>query len=200
MDDFTHERWKTVATWEGYYEVSDLGRARSLPRLSSDGKQLKGRILRPRILPKTGYHRVCFSRAGQHYDMYIHRLVLEAFVGPCPDGLEARHWDGDPANNRLGNLFWGTHSENQQDTLRYGRNPRANRTHCPQGHPYDEENTYIVPGTTHRQCKACHEWESGRNFILGKQCARGGCTSPVWARDLCRPHYDQQRNQAKRVG
>lgn len=50
----------------------------------------------------------------------IHRLVLEAFVGPRPDGLEARHRDGDPTNNRLDNLLWGTSSDNENDKRRHG--------------------------------------------------------------------------------
>jgi hypothetical protein len=43
---------------------------------------------------------------------YIHSLVLETFVGPCPDGLERLHRDDDPQNNRLSNLYYGTHAEN----------------------------------------------------------------------------------------
>ena len=48
--------------------------------------------------------------------LLVHRLVLLAFVGPCPEGLEGLHLDGIPANNSLPNLKWGIHSENvQQD-------------------------------------------------------------------------------------
>jgi hypothetical protein len=51
---------------------------------------------------------------------YVHRLVLRAFVGPCPDGQEVRHLDGNPANNNLANLAYGTRSENIADALRHG--------------------------------------------------------------------------------
>ncbi len=51
----------------------------------------------------------------------VHRLVLEAFVGPCPPGMQCRHLDGNPANNRLENLAWGTHAENAADKIRHGR-------------------------------------------------------------------------------
>ena len=51
----------------------------------------------------------------------VHRLVLEAFVGPCPAGLECRHLDTDPLNNRLENLVWGTREENHADRLVMGR-------------------------------------------------------------------------------
>lgn len=52
---------------------------------------------------------------GKQVQRHIHTLVLEAFVGPCPEGLECRHLDGDAGNNRLTNLRWGSRMENQKD-------------------------------------------------------------------------------------
>ena len=49
-----------------------------------------------------------------------HRLVLETYIGPCPKGMECRHLNGNRQDNRLDNLKWGTHSENQQDAVRHG--------------------------------------------------------------------------------
>jgi hypothetical protein len=54
------------------------------------------------------------------YYRYIHRLVLEAFIGPCPGGKECRHLDGNSLNNNLDNLCWGTHSENAKDMIKHG--------------------------------------------------------------------------------
>ncbi len=51
---------------------------------------------------------------------FVHRLVLEAFVGPCPEYMECRHIDGDKTNNHTSNLVWGTHLENMEDIKRYG--------------------------------------------------------------------------------
>jgi hypothetical protein len=68
-----------------------------------------------------GYLTVNVSRAGKKSARRIHRLVLEAFVGPCPEGHIGCHGDGDPTNNRLENLRWGTHQANADDTLRHGR-------------------------------------------------------------------------------
>ena len=51
----------------------------------------------------------------------IHRMVLEAFIGPRPDGMECRHLDGNKYNNRLENLAWGSHTENMQDSSRHGQ-------------------------------------------------------------------------------
>jgi hypothetical protein len=52
---------------------------------------------------------------------YVHHLVLEAFVGPRPKGMECCHWDDDATNNRLSNLRWGTRLDNMQDRIRNGR-------------------------------------------------------------------------------
>jgi HNH endonuclease len=59
----------------------------------------------------------------------VHRLVLEAFVGPCPEGMECRHLDGNRTNNRLDNLAWGTRIENHEDMKRHGTRPTGSRHH-----------------------------------------------------------------------
>jgi len=57
---------------------------------------------------------------GYQHRRLVHRLVLEAFIGPCPWGMQCRHDDGNPANNFLMNLLWGTPRENQLDRKRHG--------------------------------------------------------------------------------
>jgi HNH endonuclease len=54
----------------------------------------------------------------------IHTLVLNAFIGPCPPGLEGCHWDDDGTNNKLENLRWDTHSANVLDSVRNGTHAR----------------------------------------------------------------------------
>jgi hypothetical protein len=98
---------------------------------------------------------VTLYRDGRPKSVSVHRLVLLAFVGPCPDGLEGLHWDDDPANNRLSNLRWGTPGDNQRDCIRNGNHWKVNITHCPRGHEYTDENTYVAPGSGHRFCRAC---------------------------------------------
>lgn len=67
-----------------------------------------------------GYPHVVLSRDKKLHGRFIHRLVLEAFVGPCPAGMEGRHLDGNKHNARLSNLEWSTHVDNEADKVRHG--------------------------------------------------------------------------------
>ena len=64
-----------------------------------------------------------FDEQGRRSNHMVHRLILEAFVGPCPEGMEACHNDGDPENNRPENLRWDTRAENCRDKIRHGTTP-----------------------------------------------------------------------------
>jgi hypothetical protein len=101
--DTTIETWKAILGYEGLYEVSDLGRVRSLRR--------PGLILRPAINPR-GYAHVGLSRDTKGTTFNVHRLVSEAFLGPCPAGYETNHINGVKADNRAANLEWATRSAN----------------------------------------------------------------------------------------
>src|SRR5690606_11217835 len=94
----------------------------------------------------------CNGDGGKSYR--VHRLVMEAFVGPLPEGMEVRHLDDDPDNNALSNLVYGTRSENLEDRVRLGTHHHARKTHCTHGHPFSPENTYITPRKT-RVCRTC---------------------------------------------
>ena len=69
---------------------------------------------------KVGYPVIAMWANNKGVTKTVHRLVLEAFVGPCPDGMEALHADGTRTNNSLSNLRWGTRSENVQDAIAHG--------------------------------------------------------------------------------
>ena len=118
------ETWKPVVGFENLYEVSDLGRVRSVDRFIpgrwKTGQNRKGRVLSLES-HYGGYKQVQLCREGTITRKLVHRLVLEAFVGPCPLGLEACHDDDDPANNRLTNLRWDTRSANNRDKLNRSR-------------------------------------------------------------------------------
>lgn len=152
------ERWLPVAGYEGRYEVSSLGRVRSTPRITTarDGRvyRHRGRILSPAANTESGRLYVNLSRQGSCRTFAVHRLVIETFAGPCPDGMECCHDNGDCTDNRLVNLRWDTHSANIHDKVRHGNHMFANRTHCPAGHPYSTGNTYVW-GKGGRSCLTC---------------------------------------------
>lgn len=67
-----------------------------------------------------GYPTVCLTRNGKEFSCRVHRLVLEAFVGPCPAGHECAHDNGIRSDCRLSNLAWKTKKANQDDKRRHG--------------------------------------------------------------------------------
>lgn len=122
-------RWLPVVGYEGLYEVSDTGLVRSLPhkvaRRHWKGEmfihRLRGRRLKPHPGNGQGTHlAVSLSKDGKVKRCQVHRLVLEAFVGPPPNGQECCHFDGKHSNNLLANLRWGTRAENAGDMARHG--------------------------------------------------------------------------------
>lgn len=108
---------------------------------------------------EAGYLLVAVKVDGKQRRFRVHRLVLEAFVGPCPDGKECCHRDGDPTNNSLGNLYWGTHGQNMNDQVRHGTHTLASANECKQGHEFTVENTIIRPAGG-RDCRECNRRRS----------------------------------------
>lgn len=121
------EQWRAVVGYEGAYEVSNLGRVRSVDRVTTHGRRWRGRMLRQRTTC-WGYAEVQLRWGDQPEHKKIHTMVLEAFVGPRPEGLEARHRDDDKSNNQLDNLMWGTSAENKADAIANGRFARGERS------------------------------------------------------------------------
>ena len=97
------------------YLASDQGRIFSLRT---------GLILRP-ATEKRGYQHVALANR-LHY--WVHRIILTTFKGAAPVNTECRHFDGDAGNNRLSNLGWGTHEENEADKQGHGTISRCSKT------------------------------------------------------------------------
>ena len=113
-------QWKSIPTYSNY-EVSNFGQVRN---------KVTGKLLSQATKKgKHPYQRVHLCQNGKSRYILVHRLVLEAFVGPCPEGQQCLHLDSNPRNNRLDNLTWGTPVENHSTINRSGeRNGRSKLT------------------------------------------------------------------------
>lgn len=161
------EIWKPVIGWEGLYSVSDLGRFRgedrSIQTSSGHPQRIRGRIIEGSP-NQSGHLQVLLCNAGYEVPRLIHRLILEAFVGPCPEGMEGCHWDDNPANNALSNLRWGTDSDNSFDSVRNGNHPQARKKECKRGgHPLEAPN--LVPGHLKLGKRSCLACSRARSYI-----------------------------------
>ena len=148
-----NEEWRAVPGYGDRYEVSNLGRVRRIRRTGYRGKLIPDHYLTPDVRP-SGHLRVSLSLDSRVTRVWVHHLVLKGFVGPQPEGTEACHNDGDPTNNVAGNLRWDTKSANARDRQLHGTDHNARKTHCPKGHEYSSENTYLS-GNGHRRCRTC---------------------------------------------
>ncbi len=130
------EVWFGILGWEGYYEASNFGRVKSLARIVPmiDGRSYRVREKVMRTAVANDYLQVCFSRSGVEELHLVHRVILETFAGPCPEGMECLHGDGVSDNNRLDNLRWGTVQENKEDQKRHGTTMRGRKLGA--GHSY----------------------------------------------------------------
>lgn len=126
------ETWKPILGFENRYEVSDIGRVRSLDRYVEQ-KNKRGGITRrlyagrQRTLRtnKYGYVTVVLYRDGKGAHFNVHVLVLEAFIQPRPRGMEACHNDGSRDHNHVANLRWDTRVANLVDRHTHGTDFRG---------------------------------------------------------------------------
>jgi hypothetical protein len=159
--EIIHEEWRAVKGYEDHYEVSSLGRVRSLPRIVvRRGKPMRcaGKILECNVTSTSGpgYPVVRIGNRTTN----VHRLVLETFVGPRPEGCEACHCNGVRTDNRLANLRWDTARENQMDRARHGTSNRGER--CGAVKLTEDQARYIMNSTE-------PGWELARRFAVSQQ-------------------------------
>lgn len=183
----TTEEWRPPPGLEGLYEVSDLGRVRSLDRQiwidpipgvrAGHWRSLKGQIVEPGWTGPKNKQYLHLSMGRTAPNRRVSHVVLEAFIGPRPDGMWARHLNDQTDDNRLVNLAWGTPAENYADMVRNGIRDvehcgKHNRikTHCPTGHPLFGDNLYLYTGKdgyAERQCRTCTR-EAGRKHDVDR--------------------------------
>lgn len=166
MGSASNEAWRPVVGYEGVYAVSDHGR---VARVAA-GQGARPGIRRQSTHPN-GYRQVALSKGNRVTTKKVHRLVLEAFVGPCPDGLEGCHEDDNPSNNHLANLRWDTHQANCEERSANGKTPKSSPVSetCKSGeHRMTPENTkYEKNGW--RICLACRAAKNARRRIQKKE-------------------------------
>jgi len=128
MEEFEHEghRVRQIFGHPDYF-VSDIGTV-----YSAKGKNRQKWRDDPSVLRKLrpsagwdGYKGLILCTGGIRHWLTIHRLVLLAFRGPCPEGGQCRHLDGSRQNNDINNLWWGTVKENMADKFRHRTMPRG---------------------------------------------------------------------------
>ncbi|MDD4154740.1 MAG: NUMOD4 domain-containing protein [Bacilli bacterium] len=117
------EQWKPIYCYEGYYEVSNLGRIRSLDRdvpMRGGIWSIKGQIISQKRHYRTGYMNVTLNFAGTKVTLLVHRLVAKAFVPNPYNKPTVNHINGIKSDNRAINLEWCSYKENNQHAYDIG--------------------------------------------------------------------------------
>lgn len=106
--------WKEIPNFPNY-KISNFGII-----ISKKRPKTQGGIIKPSKFNKNRHLNVTLYKNNKKYTKAVHRLVLEAFIGFCPQNMECCHNDGNGLNNRLDNLRWDTPNNNQQDKIQHG--------------------------------------------------------------------------------
>ena len=161
--------WWPVPGWEGFYEVSNRGRVRSLDRWV-EGQRRRfwpGVELTPRM-GSGGYLSVTLHRAGDQWQVMVHRLVMLTFAGACPDGNEVAHENGIRTDNRLSNLRYTTRADSHNDKRAHGTHLEGERTPAAK--------------LTAQQARTIYQFRgAGRQVALSLAAEHGCCEDNIYA-------------------
>jgi len=173
------EIWKDIYGYEGLYQVSDFGKVKSLDRIRCSGKSYKEKILKPW---KSKYNDIdkyrlgiSLFKNGIRENFYIHQLVLNSFIGPCPKGMEICHNDGDGENNNLNNLRYDTRKNNHKDKIGHGTHLYGSKV------PTSKLNELQVRIIKHllKEGKLTHK-EIGEIFGVTRECISRISRNETW--------------------
>ena len=208
------EEWRDIPGFEGRYQVSNIGRVKSLPRRVNNHTgtlMVKEKILKQRPDFK-GYMRIDLNdNDGKHRYLGVHRLVAMAFIPNPHNKPQINHIDGIKNHNSVDNLEWVTNSENQKHAYRTGLSHTAENAGRPKKAilQIDLETNEVIQryeciadagrkygnGSTIRRCciGASHtaygyKWQFADEYIP-RLCGVDGCDKSVWCKGLCNKHY-----------
>jgi hypothetical protein len=123
------ENWVDVLGLEDYYQISDLGNIKSKERIgiTNYGKRTYGGGLIKPFISTVGYPAVNLTYKGYRKQFHIHKLVLEAFIGKAPIGMEGCHNNGIKTDCKLSNLRWDTRKNNHKDQKIHGTKAKVGK-------------------------------------------------------------------------
>lgn len=177
-----NEIWKPIRNYESLYEISSLGRVRSLDRIISHVHPRKSSTILRRFKPgkilsasklKTGYLFISLHNGTRAKTCYIHRLVADAFVATIPEGFEVNHKDGNKENNTPDNLEIVTHHENMihaNTALKWQSGERNNQSVLTE----DDVRTIRLLAQSQRYC------EIAQRYNVDEQTIRDAVLATTW--------------------
>ncbi|AHG63176.1 NUMOD4 motif-containing HNH endonuclease [Advenella mimigardefordensis] len=173
--DESKEVWEDIPGYEGIYQVSNMGKVLSLGRYAyAEYKGTPYRQFRPARLMKThsgnGYLYVSLEKGGVKVRKGVHQLVLMAFVGLCPEGMEVCHNDGVRANNNLTNLRYGSRQDNADDRIKHGNSRPGSECHLSKLTENDV-----------RKILSCENWDQARALAKVLRVTRDNVRA-IWLR------------------
>lgn len=169
MDEFENEVWKP--TYHPNYHVSNLGRVKSFHR------HPEGRILTLQYQSSGGYPAVIFWTNYRFRRHTVHRLVVEAFLGPIPAGMQVMHLDDDPRNARLDNLRIGSPLDNVQDMHVKGRARKARGDRSGKA----KLREAYIPDIRRRLSTGEARWRIGRDYGVTVSAIKRVADGSAWA-------------------
>lgn len=162
------EEWRDVPGYEWLYRVSNQGQVFSVRA---------NRLLKP-FSDTHGYFLVSLCTHGIERNERVHRLVLLAFVGPCPDGMQGAHLNGKRTDNRIENLAWATQSENERHKILHGTQMYG------EGHRRSKLTVEQAAEAIQRHRAGESSYQIGRRFGVSSDAILKVVNGKTWTRAL----------------